>query len=349
MATALTHTTETTPQDQAAQQLFQLAMGYMGSAALQTAVRLRVADQLASGPRPVGEIARAVGANEDALYRILRALAVFGVFEELDQRRFALTPAGEMLRSDKPGLYPMALWITSPFHFRAYAELIQSARTGQPAVEQVVGMPAFEYFGKDRELSEIFNNAMTSFSAIVVPAALEAYDFSGIGTLVDVAGGHGMLLASILQKFPNTRGILADVDHVIAGAGPMLQAMGVADRVETRTIDFFKAVPEGGDVYIMKHIIHDWDDDRASIILGNIRKAFGGKPNGKVILLEAIVAPGNQPDPAKLMDLEMMVMPGGRERTAAEFEALFARAGFRMTRVVPTKSPLSVIEAVVRA
>ena len=349
MATTLTNTPETTPQDKAAQQIFQLAMGYMASAALQTAVKLRVADQLASGPRALGEIAPAVGANEDALYRILRALAGFGIFEELDGRRFALTPAGEMLRSDRPGMYPMALWITSPFHFRAYAELVHSARTGEPAVERVVGMPAFEYLAKDRELSEIFNNAMTSFSAMVVPAALEAYDFSGISTLVDVAGGHGMLLASILQKFPGTRGILADVDHVIAGAGPRLHAAGVADRVETRTIDFFKAVPEGGDVYIMKHIIHDWDDDRASIILGNIRKALSGKPNGKVILLEAIVAGGNEPDPTKLIDLEMMVMPGGRERTTAEFEALFARSGFRLTRVVPTKSPLAVIEAVVQS
>jgi hypothetical protein len=349
MSIATATTPETTPQDQAAQQLFQLAMGYMGSAALQTAVRLRVADQLASGPRLVGDIARAVGANEDALYRILRALTVFGVFEEVEDRRFALTPAAEMLRSDKPGLYPMALWITSPFHFRAYAELIHSARTAQPAVEQVVGMPAFEYLAKDRELSEIFNNAMTAFSAMVVPAALEAYDFSGIDILVDVAGGHGMLLASILQKFPNTRGILADVDHVIAGAGPRLQAMGVADRVETRVVDFFEAVPEGGDVYIMKHIIHDWDDDRASIILGNIRKALSRRANGKVLLLEAVVAPRNEPDLTKLVDLEMMVMPGGRERTAAEFETLFRSSGFRMTRVVPTKSPLSVIEAVVRS
>jgi hypothetical protein len=320
-------------------------MGFIGSAALQTAVRLGVADQLASGPRPIGEIARAVGANEDALYRILRALAVFGVFQEMDQRHFALTPAAELLRRDRPGVHDMALWITSPFHFRAYAELIHSARTGQPSVEQVVHMPAFEYFAKDPELSEIFNNAMTSFSAQVVPAALEAYSFGGIATLVDVAGGHGMLLASILQKYPNMRGILADLDHVVAGAGPRLAAMGVADRIETRAIDFFKAVPDGGDAYIMKHIIHDWDDDRAAAILGNIRKALGGKPNGKLILLEAIVPAGNQPDMSKLMDLEMMVMPGGRERTAAEFEALFARAGFKLTRIVPTKSPLAVIEA----
>jgi hypothetical protein len=346
MATTPT-TRDTTPQGHATQQLFQLTMGFMGSAALQAAVKLGVADHLASGPRPIGVIARAVGANEDALYRILRALAIFSVFQELDGRRFALTPTAELLRSDVPGLRDMVLWMTSPFHFRTYAELIHSARTGQPCMEQVVGMPAFEYLARDRELSEIFNNAMTAFSAMVVPAALEAYDFSGIGTVVDVAGGHGMLLASILQKYPNMQGILADVDHVIAGAGPRLKAMGVADRVKTRAIDFFRAVPEGGDAYVLKHVIHDWDDDRASIILGNIRRALAGKPDGRVILLEAVIQPGNEPDPTKLGDLEMLVMPGGRERTAAEFEALFARSGFRMTLIVPTKAMMSVIEAVV--
>jgi hypothetical protein len=333
-------------QDAAVQQLFQVATGYIASAALQVVVKLRIADQLASGPRPVDEIAAAAGANRDALYRILRALAGVGLFREVEPRRFALTPAGEMLRSDR-GLHDMALWITSPFHFRAYAQLIHSAKTGEPAVEQVVGMPAFEYLARDRELSEIFNNAMTAMSAVVIPAALEVYDFSGIRVLVDVAGGHGMVLGSILRKYPGMRGILADVDHVIAGAPAKLNAQGLDGRYETRVIDFFKAVPEGGDAYIMKHIIHDWDDDRAALILRNIRQVLTGKRGGKLILLEGVIQAGNEPDLGKLMDLEMMAMPGGRERTAAEFEELLARSGFRMTRIVPTKSPLSVIEAVV--
>jgi hypothetical protein len=206
-------------------------------------------------------------------------------------------------------------------------------------------MPVFEYFAQNRELGEIFNDAMTGFSAGVAPAAIEAYDFSGINVLVDVAGGHGMLLTSILRHYATMRGILFDLPHVAAGARAMADEAGVANRLTIESGDFFKAVPAGGDAYIMKHIIHDWDDDRAALILGNIRTALAGKPNGRVILLEAIIRPGNEPDFGKLIDLEMLMMPGGRERSEAEFVGLFERAGFELTRVVPTRSPLSVIEA----
>jgi len=240
----------------------------------------------------------------------------------------------------------MALWISSPFHFRVYSNALESVRTGRPAVEATVGMPVFEYFARDHELSEIFNNAMTSFSAMLVPAVLEAYDFSGIKVLVDVAGGHGGVLTGILQKYPAMRGILTDIDHVIAGAHSNIAAQNLQDRVETVVADFFKTVPAGGDAYIMKHIIHDWDDERASVILRNIRVALGENRQGRVILLEAVIQPGSAPDPGKLMDLEMLMMPGGRERTADEFAALFAGSGFRMTRIVPTRSSLNVIEAV---
>jgi hypothetical protein len=177
----------------------------------------------------------------------------------------------------------------------------------------------------------------------VIPAVLDAYDFSGIATLVDIAGGHGRILTSILQKYPAMRGVLFDLDHVIAGAVPRIEELGLSDRCRALPGDFFAAVPEGGDAYIMKHIIHDWDDDRAAAILGNIRKAMNR--GGRVILLEAVVLPGNQPDFAKVIDLEMLLLPGGRERTEGEFRALFARAGFELTRIVPTQSPLSVIEA----
>jgi hypothetical protein len=188
---------------------------------------------------------------------------------------------------------------------------------------------------------------MTNFSAGVAPAVLEAYDFSGIGTLVDVAGGHGMLLASILRKYPSMRGILFDAEHVIAGATAP-EVLGVGSRVEKVGGDFFKAVPAGGDAYLMKHIIHDWNDERAGLILRNIRTALAGKPRGKVILVEAVIKPGNEPDLSKFIDIEMMLLPGGRERTEAEFKALFARNGFTLTRVVPTQAPLWVVEAEVR-
>jgi hypothetical protein len=174
---------------------------------------------------------------------------------------------------------------------------------------------------------------------------LEAYDFSGIGTLVDVAGGHGQVLCSILAKYPKMHGILTDMEHVLVGARERIRLLNLETRCETVPCDFFKSVPAGGDAYIMKHIIHDWDDEKCLVILGNIRAALGAK-NGKVILLEAVMPAGPEPHPAKFLDLEMLALPGGRERTEEEYRSLLARAGFRLTRVVPTKSPLSVIEAV---
>ncbi len=335
------------PQAAAAQLLTQLATGHIVASALQVVLRLGVPDWLARGPRTVAELARAGGVGEDGLYRVLRALASVGVFAETSPRRFALTEAGKMLVSGAPGsMRDMGLWVTSPFHFRVYAELMHSVQTGQPAVEKVTGMPVFEYFPTQPELSEIFNDAMTNLSEVVIRAALDVYDFSGIGVLVDVAGGHGAVLTQILNAYPRMRGVLFDLEHVLGGAWPRIEAMGLNERCTTQAGDFFTAVPAGGDAYIMKHIIHDWDDDRAVAILRNIRRAMGGK-RGRVILLESVLQPGDAPDFGKIIDLEMMVMPGGRERTADEFRGLFASAGFAMTRIVPTASPLSIVEAIV--
>jgi hypothetical protein len=332
---------------QATQLVFQLATGYIVSTALQLAVQLRIADLLADGPRSTADLARDCSVNEDPLYRVLRALASAGVFEEIESRRFRLNPAAAMLRSDVQGsLYDMARWISSPFHLRVYAEAMHSLKTGEPAAKKATGMDVFEYFSENPELSSIFNNAMTSFSAAVVPAALEAYDFSAIRVLVDVAGGHGGVLTGILERFPSMRGILCDLDHVLAGARKRIASIGMQDHVECVTVDIFAAVPEGGDAYVMKHIIHDWDDERAGTILRNIRKVL--PKNGRVILLESVLAAGNAPDLGKLIDLEMLMMPGGRERTADEFRALFAANGYELTKIVPTKSPLSVVEAVRR-
>jgi hypothetical protein len=331
------------------QQVFQLIGGYIISSALYPILKLGIVDRLADGPRTSAELARASGANEDALYRVMRTLASVGIFDEVDRRRFALTPAGELLRSGpSPDLCDLAMWLCDPLHFRVHAEMSHSVLTGKPAADKVLGMPVFEYLPRDPDLSEAFNNAMTAFSAAVVPGVLKAYDFSGINVLVDVAGGHGEILASILRAYPRMRGVLFDLEHVIAGAIPRLQAAGLADRCTTGSGDFFKAVPPGGDAYIMKHIIHDWDDDRAARLLSNIRKALEGKPDGRVLLIEAVIQPGNGPDVMKLIDMEMLLMPGGRERTAEEFAALFDRAGFALARVIPTESPLCVIEAVVR-
>jgi len=338
-----------TPPDSAAvQHVLQLVTGYIVSAALGAVARLGIPDRLATGPRSAADLARDVGASEDALYRTLRALSMAGLFTETSPRTFALTPAGELLQTGVPGsVRDLAMFLCDDFHFRMYAETLHAVRTGEPVGAKVVGMPVFEYLKKDPELSARFNNAMTNFSASVAPAALKAYDFSGIDVLVDVAGGHGMLLASILERYPEMRGVLFDLDHVVAGA-TVFDALGVRNRVATKSGDFFTAVPAGGDAYLMKHIIHDWNDEGAGVILRNIRTALAGKPNGRLILLEAVVKPGNEPDLNKLIDLEMLLLPGGRERTESEFAALFSAHGFQLTRVVPTESPLAVIEGKVR-
>jgi hypothetical protein len=333
------------PSQATSQLLMQIGTGHFVASALQVVVRLGVPARIADGALTAAELAAATGVQEDALYRVLRALASVGLFEETAPRRFRLTEAGHALRPDMPGnMHDMALWMTSPFHFKVYADMMHSVRTGQPAAEKVTGMPVFEYFPRDPELSEIFNNAMTTFSNQVIPAALEAYDFGGIDLLVDVAGGHGAVLTAILRKHPTMRGVLFDLDHVIAGARQRIADAGLSDRIRTEAGNFFTQVTPGADAYIMKHIIHDWDDDRALRILENIRTAMGAK-RGRVILLESVIPPGNAPDLGKIIDLEMLLMPGGKERTADEFEKLFAQAGFQLTKIVPTRSPLSVVEA----
>ena len=325
------------------QHVMMISSGYIPAAAFHVVVSAGIADQLAAGPRTAAELAKATGTNEDALFRLMRLLASVGIFAETGPRTFALTPASDLLRKDNPrSMHDMAVFIGDPFHFNVYAELAHSLKTGKPAGDRAVGMPVFEYFAKNPGYSEVFNRAMTNLSAAVVPATLEAYDFSGIGTLVDVAGGHGELLMSIMKANPKMRGILMDLGHVVEGAKPRVAAAGLADRVQLVAGDFFKEVPAGGDAYIMKHIIHDWDDERATTILKNIHKAISGK-NGKVILLEGIVS--NEPGFSKTMDIEMMALPGGRERTVDEFKALFAGAGFELANIVPTKSPTNVIEA----
>ena len=221
------------PDSAAAQHTLQLAFGFIVSAALGSAARFGVADQLSEGPRTTAELARSTGANEDALHRVLRALAMVGVFTETSPRTFALTPAANMLRSGVPGsVRDMVLWMCDTFHFRVYAEATHAVQTGDTLDQKVLGMPAFEYLKRDRALSETFNNAMTTFSATMVPAVLEAYDFSGIDVLVDVAGGHGMILGSILRRYPQMRGVLFDLDHVIAGA-TALEELQVRDRCQT--------------------------------------------------------------------------------------------------------------------
>ena len=209
----------------------------------------------------------------------------------------------------------------------------------------MTGKTVFENVAADPALAAIFNNAMSSFSASVAPAAMKVYDFSGVHTLVDVGGGHGQVLTTILRAYPTMRGILFELPHVIASAAPVIETSGLADRCRLESGDFFTAVPADGDAYLLKHVIHNWHDEDATILLKNIRTALGEIPGGRVILLESVLRPGNEPDYGKLMDVQMLVMPGGRERTEAEFAELFSRTGFALRRIEPTESALSVVEA----
>jgi hypothetical protein len=238
----------------------------------------------------------------------------------------------------------MAMMTTEEWQLRGSARLDYCIRTGKPAPEEVYGMPMFEYFRNNREAAAVFNAAMTSMSAMESPAVVDAYNFEGIGTIVDVAGGHGMLLATILGRYPRMRGTLYDQPGVIEGAksGPLARVM---DRCTLAAGDMFSAVPAGADAYIMKYIIHDWPDELCRKILRSCRE--GVNPGGKLLVVDSVIKPGNELDWGKVLDLEMMMFPGGRERTEQQFRELLASSGWRLNRVIPTASPLSVVEGVV--
>jgi hypothetical protein len=333
------------PAQQPGELLGQLIFGKCVSMALSVAAKLRVADKLAGGPKSATELAAETGTHGPTLYRVLRALAGFGVFSEAEDGRFSLTPVSELLRSGLPGsMRGMADFCGAEWSWKAWGELMFSVRTGQTAFDHAFGKPCFEYLAEHPVESEVFNEAMSGFSSMVAPAIVEAYDFSKFGTVVDVGGGHGMLLAAILKANPGVRGVVFDAPHVAAGAHEAIRAAGLADRCLAEGGSFFEAVTPGADAYMMMHIILDWPDDKAATILRHCRK--GVKPGGRLLVIDSVVAPPNVPDMAKVLDLEMLVLPSGQERTEIEFSRLFEKAGWRLSRVVSTKSSKCIIEGV---
>ena len=326
--------------------LMNLTAGKWVSQAIAVAAELGIADLLKNGAKSAADIARATNASEDGVYRLLRALGSVGLFVETGERRFRLTPLGKLLRTDSPkALGSYARFTGHESTWRPWGELRHSVCTGEPAFDNVFAMPVFEYFAKMPEAAAVFDAAMTSISTFESRAVVAAYDFSGVSTLVDVAGGHGLLIMTILEANRKMGGILFDLPHVTAGAPALLRGRGVSDRCQIVSGDFFTSVPEGGDAYIMKHIIHDWDDERATQILRNCHRAM--RPGGKLLIVDAVIPPGNGAHFGKLLDLEMLVLtPRGRERTKGEFHDLLKRSGFQPRRVVPTKTHLSVVEGV---
>ncbi len=325
-------------------ELLQLIVGKWVNQAVYAAAELGIADRLKDGPRPSTEVARDCGANDDAIYRLMRALANLGVLEERDGRAFALTPLGQFLRSDVPGsLRGYARFVGYEPSWRAWGHMVHSVRSGEPGFERAFGEHLFDWYAKHLDESAVFDEAMTGISTVESAAVAEAFDFSGIATLADIGGGRGYLLATILERNPTMKGILFDLPHVVAGAPPLLREHGVAERVRVESGSFFEIAPRDADAVIMKHIIHDWNDKDSLRILQTCHRTLS--KGGRLLVVEAVVPPPGQPGWAKLLDLEMLILtPRGRERTEEEFANLFAAAGFRLTRVVPTASSVSVVE-----
>lgn len=324
--------------------VFELAQGAWLTQALSTASRLGIFDALADGPSTADDVARRVGTDPQATFRLLRALASNSILKYRKDGRFALARLGQALRSDAPGTFaPMIEFIGHPKHWEHWSELPHAVQSGKTAVGKLRGMPFFEYLETDPELAKVFNDAMTSVSGMAIEALLPAYDFTDRRLIVDVGGGLGALLSAVLQQARDAQGVLFDLPSVVEHAGPLLDSAGVASRCTITGGSFFESVPEGGDQYLLKTIIHDWDDDDAVNILRNVRRAIA--PNGRLALIELVLPEGAPWHPGMMLDLEMLVTAGGRERTAAEYAELLGRAGFRQTRVVPTAGPMSVVEA----
>ena len=325
--------------------VLQMASGYWVSRSIYVAAKLGIADLLKDSPKSCDELATATGTNAPSLYRVLRALASLGVFAETQPNHFTLTPLAACLQSDVPSSVRAFVIMLGEEHYRVWGDLMHGVQTGGSPFEHVYGMNVFEYYAQNPEPAKIFDEAMTNGSVLESAAIAASYDFSSIQTLVDVAGGEGLLIASILKSNPTLKGVLFDQPSVIERAKPFLEAEGVLERCQLAAGNFFESVPEGGDAYILKHIIHDWDDERAIAILKQCHNVMPA--NGKVLVAEQVIPPGNQPFKGKLIDLNMLVMTdGGRERTEAEYRALFEKAGFKLTRIVPTQDDVSIIEGI---
>lgn len=322
--------------------LVQFAMGGIVSQIVYVAAKLGIADQLAAGPRTPAAVASAIGAHAPSVYRLMRSLAGFGILSEGDGQTFNLTPVGEGLRRGTP-TYATVVTLCGPLFAQGFSELEHSVRTGEVGFEKATGMNVFAALAQRPEEAALFSETMVGFHGAEPPAVAAAYDFSALGTIVDVGGATGNMLAAILSRHAQPKGVLFDMPHVVTGAPALLEQRGVASRVSISSGDFFQSVPSGGDAYILSHIIHDWSEEQCLTILRNVRKAM--TPSSRLLIVEFVLPTGNTPHPGKVLDMVMMTLPGGTERTESEYGALLAKAGFRLNRVVPTASAASVVEA----
>ncbi|OUL33328.1 methyltransferase [Nostoc sp. T09] len=326
-------------------EMLNLITSYRVTQTIHVAAKLGIADLLKNAAKSSQELANETATNASALYRILRALASIGIFQEVEHDLFELTPLGQSLRSDVPGsMRAWAMMVGGEHHWQPWGELLHSVQTGKPAFDHVFGMGPFEYYNQKPEAGQTFQLALSGLTQIVNSQIVTNYDFSSIRKIVDIGGGQGSLLSGILETNPGIQGVLFDQPSVIEKATPLFKNKTVYKRCELVAGDFFDSVPTGGDAYILKHIIHDWDDEGSVKILRNCHKAMS--EDGKLLVVEMVIPDGNTPFYGKFLDIEMLVGYSGKERTANEYQKLFAKAGFQLTHIFRTEALVSVIEGV---
>ncbi len=325
------------------QAVLQVIAGFWSARLVYTAAKLGLGDLVKDAPKTAAELAVLTGAHAPALYRVLRALASIGWLEEDAEGRFGPTPLTAGIQSGVPGsLRALATTELGEEHYPAWGDLLFSVKTGKLAFDHVFGMPNWEYWAGHAEHAGIFNQAMSEMTGVVEPAVLAICDFSNFTRVVDVGGGKGTLIASILQAHPHVHGVVIDLPHVIEQGKQHIASHGLNDRCQLVAGSFFDGVPSGGDAYVLKWILHDWDDERCVAILKNCHRAMA--PDGRLFVMEAVIGARNEPSLHKLMDINMLVMTGGRERTEAEYRSIFEAAGFRLTRVTATPLEIAVLE-----
>ena len=325
--------------------VLELASGFMATHAIYAAARLGLADVLAGGPLSPADVAARAGTQADATHRLLRACATWGVFREEPDGRFALTPLADRLRTGTPdSMRDVVLMLGDPTYQRVWAELPATVRTGEPGAERALGRSMWDHLDEDPGFGNVFHAAMTRLSTLDWPAVAAVYDFSRFSRVVDVGGGHGQLLALVLREAPDAEGVLVERASMADGATRLLNDAGVGDRCRFVAGSVFDTAPPDGDLYLLRRVLHDYDDAEAAAVLANLRAHM--RERATLLVLEGVVPPGNTPHLSKALDLDMMLFVGGRERTEAQWRALLADTGFRTTRIVPTVSPISLVEAV---
>lgn len=319
--------------------LMQMSMGFIVSQAISVAAKLRIADHLNDSAKTLEELAEATATNVSALYRLMRGLTSVGVFKKDIENRYSNSEISEFLRSDHPASMRAAThMIGDREHWNSHGNMLHTVKTGETAFEHTFGMPVFEYYAQNPGPAQIFDDAMTSFSSVISNAVAAAYDFSQAETIADIGGGHGLLLETVLQSAPKAKGILFDQPQVVAGAK-------TSERIEKIGGNFFEEIPVEADIYLLKFIIHDWNDAQSETILKNLAKS--AKSGAKVLLVESVVEEDdNTPSMSKIMDLNMLSMTTGKERTENEYAELFGKTGFKLIKIIPTQSPNQIVEAV---